>query len=102
MLEETEGKEAWEKDAFLKNCTSIKPIVNNDKKRFGRRAGFAVAAVALITVFAYFCMFKFSDPEAGLKWFIVYSVIVAGIFCLTGGLLTLTDIKSLAKLNLKK
>lgn len=75
---------------------------NNEKKRFGRRAGFGIAAVALITVFSYFCMFKFSDPEIGIKWVMVYSAIVGGICCLIGGLLTLTDIKSLAKIGLKK
>lgn len=75
---------------------------NNEKKRFGRRAGFGVAAVVLITVFAYFCMFKFSDPEAGLKWVIVYSAIVGGICCLIGGLLTLTDIKTFTKIGFKK
>ena len=75
---------------------------NNDKKRFGRRAGFGLLAVILITVFAYFCMFKFEDPAIGLKWVIVYTAIIGGICCLVGGLLTITDFKALAKLGLKK
>ncbi len=75
---------------------------NNEKKRFGRRAGFGLLAIALITIFAYFCMFKFVDPEIGLKWVMVYSAIVGGIACLIGGILTVTDFKSLAKIGLGK
>jgi len=75
---------------------------NNEKKRFGRRAFFGLLAIFFITIFAYFCMFKFTDPVVGLKWVVVYSVIVGGICCLIGGLLTITDFKALAKLGLKK
>ena len=47
-------------------------------------------------------MFKFTDPEIGLKWVMVYSAIVGGIACLVGGILTVTDFKSLAKIGLGK
>lgn len=74
----------------------------NDKKRFGRRAGFAVAAMVLITVFAYVALLKVSDPAIGLKWLMVYSLFVGGIASIAGGLLTVTDIKTLAESALKK
>lgn len=77
-------------------------MATNDKKRFGRRAGFAVAAMVLITAFAYIALLKISDPAIGLKWLMVYSLFIGGIAAIAGGLLTVTDIKSLAETGLKK
>ena len=69
----------------------------NDKKRFGRRAGFGVAALVLIQIAFYFCMFKFTDPEIGLKWFLFNSGITSIICGVIAGVLTVTDIKSFVK-----
>lgn len=72
---------------------------NNEKKRWGRRANFGWASLALITLAFYvsmiiFVLVKFA-PEMGLKWWLLYAAFTFGICGLTSGLLTVTDVKSL-------
>jgi len=64
------------------------PENNNEKKRFGRRAGGGIVAVALISLAFYVCIFKTVD----LEWFKIYTSFIVGIlgFVITG--LTLTDL----------
>ncbi len=64
------------------------PEPNNEKKRFGRRAGGGVVAVTLISLAFYVCIFKTVD----LEWFKIYTSFIVGIlgFVITG--LTLTDL----------
>jgi len=61
---------------------------NNEKKRFGRRAGGGIVAVSLITIAFYVCIFNTVDMD----WFKLYTSFVTGIlgFVVTG--LTLTDL----------
>ena len=70
---------------------------NNEKKRFGRRATFGVASLVLITVGFYVSMIVFvlvkSNPELGLKWWLMYALLTFAICGLTSGLLTVTDVK---------
>lgn len=67
----------------------------NDKKRFGRRAGFGVAALIILQVAFYFCMFRFSDPEIGLKWWLFNAGVTSIICGVIAGVLTVTDIKQM-------
>jgi len=64
------------------------PNNNNEKKRFGRRAGDGVVAMGLITIAFYVCIFN----NVNLDWFQLYTSFVVGIlgFVITG--LTLTDL----------
>jgi hypothetical protein len=60
---------------------------NNEKKRFGRRAGMAAITIILATVAYYICMFRGVD----LSWFSEY---VKTLLYVTGfviGGLTITD-----------
>ena len=75
---------------------------NNEKKRFGRRAGFGVAALILIEISFFFCMFKFSDPQIGLKWFLFNAGIVGAICGIIAGVLTITDIKEFVSKGINK
>lgn len=61
---------------------------NNEKKRFGRRAGFGIAGMVLITTAFYFCIFK----ELDLNWFVKYSIYTLALigFIISG--LSLTDV----------
>lgn len=61
---------------------------NNEKKRFGRRAGFGIAALALITIEHYVAIFK----ELSIEWPTTYAMYIAGItaFIIFG--LSATDI----------
>lgn len=61
---------------------------NNEKKRFGRRAGFGITALALSTISYYVCLFK----NVPLEWFNTYSAFVVGIIGFIIGGLTITDI----------
>jgi len=60
----------------------------SEKKRFGRRAGFSLGAVVLLTIAFYITLFK----EADLDWFVKYSTYIVGllVFIISG--LTATDI----------
>jgi hypothetical protein len=73
------------------------PNNNNEKKRFGRRARFGVAALVLITVGFYVSMIVFvlvkDKPELGLNWWLMYALLTFAICGLTSGLLTITDVK---------
>jgi len=64
------------------------PNENNEKKRFGRRAGGGIVAVALISIAFYVCIFN----QVKMDWFELYTQFIAGIlgFVVTG--LTLTDL----------
>ena len=70
---------------------------NNEKKRFGRRAKFGVAALVLITLGFYVSMIIFvlvkDKPELGLNWWLMYALLTFAICGLTSGLLTVTDVK---------
>lgn len=72
---------------------------NNEKKRWGRRANFGIASLVLITVGFYVSMIVFvlvkSNPEMGLKWWLMYAMFTFAICGLTSGLLTFTDVKGL-------
>ena len=61
---------------------------NNEKKRFGRRAGGGIIAASLITIAFYICLFKSAD----LAWLTFYTKWIVGVygFVITG--LTLTDL----------
>jgi len=77
---------------------------NNEKKKIGRRFFLGEQATWLITGAFVLCMFRFDELDLGLKWFIVYSVLITAIAGLVGKFLTTTDIKEiLSKINpLKK
>ncbi len=83
----------------MDNEEKFSPVL--EKKRFGRRAFFAVLAIALITIFAYIVLLTIEDPAIGLKWVIFYSIAIGLIACIAGGLLTVTDVKTLAESGLK-
>lgn len=68
---------------------------NNEKKRFGRKAFFGEQAIVLISGAFLLCMFQFTNPDVGLKWFLVYSAFIFGISGLTSGLLSKSDIKEM-------
>lgn len=68
-------------------------VNNNEKKRFGRRAGGGIIVASLITMAFYFCILK--DVE--LDWFKVYTTVMIGVYGFVVGGLTLTDL-----LNKKK
>ena len=61
---------------------------NNEKKRFGRRAGGGVVAATLITLAFYVCIFKTVD----LEWFKVYTSFIVGVLGFVVSGLTLTDL----------
>lgn len=61
---------------------------NNEKKRFGRRAGGGVIAVSLVTIAFYICLFK----DVDLSWLKLYTTWVVGIYGFVVGGLTLTDL----------
>jgi len=61
---------------------------NNEKKRFGRRAGGGIIAVTLITVAFYICLFK----DVDLSWLKLYTTWVVGVYGFVVGGLTLTDL----------
>ncbi len=61
---------------------------NNEKKRFGRRAGFGLGAVVLLTTAFYITLFK----EVELDWFTKYSTYMVGLLAFIIGGLTATDI----------
>lgn len=63
------------------------PENNNEKKRFGRRAGCALIAILLTTVAYYFCMFKGMQ----LEWFAEYAKTMLYIVGFMTGTLTITD-----------
>lgn len=72
---------------------------NDEKKRWGRRANFGIASLALITFAFYvsmiiFVLIKF-EPEMGIKWWLLYASFTFAICGLTSGLLTFTDIKGI-------
>ena len=73
------------------------PEVNNEKKRFGRRAAFGVVSLILTTIGFYTSMIVFvlvkDKPELGLKWWLMYALLTFAICGLTSGLLTITDVK---------
>ena len=61
---------------------------NNEKKRFGRRAGGGIIAASLITVAFYICLFKGVD----LTWLKFYTQWIVGVYGFVVGGLTLTDL----------
>lgn len=61
---------------------------NNEKKRFGRRAGFGITALVLSTASYYVCLFG----GKSLDWFNTYSAFVVGIIGFIVSGLTITDI----------
>lgn len=61
---------------------------NNEKKRFGRRASFGIAALVLITIEHYVAIFK----SLGIEWPTNYAMYVAGIVAFIIGGLSATDI----------
>lgn len=64
------------------------PNENNEKKRFGRRAGGGIIAASLVTIAFYICLFKGAD----LTWLKLYATWVVGIYGFVVGGLTLTDL----------
>lgn len=61
---------------------------NNEKKRFGRRAGGGIIAVTLITIAFYICLFK----DVDLAWLKLYTTWIVGVYGFVVGGLTLTDL----------
>ena len=61
---------------------------NNAKKKFGRRAGFGIGAITLVTVAFYICLFK----DVDLNWFVKYASIIVGVYGFIVGGLTVTDV----------
>lgn len=66
---------------------------NNEKKRFGRRAGGGIVAASLVTLGFYVCIFKTVDME----WFKLYTTWIVGIYGVVAGGLTLTDLLGVKK-----
>ncbi len=64
------------------------PENNNDKKRFGRRAGGGIVAASLITIAFYVCILA----DVDLAWLKLYTTFVVGIYGFVVGGLTLTDL----------
>ncbi len=64
------------------------PENNNEKKRFGRRAGGGIIAASLITVAFYVCLFV----DADLAWLKLYTTFIVGVYGFVVGGLTLTDL----------
>lgn len=64
------------------------PENNNEKKRFGRRAGGGIVAVSLITLAFYVCIFSSVD----MAWFKIYTTFITGVYGFVVGGLTLTDL----------
>jgi len=64
------------------------PNENNEKKRFGRRAGGGIITVSLITIAFYICLFKGAD----IAWLTFYTKWIAGVYGVVVGGLTLTDL----------
>lgn len=64
------------------------PKPNNEKKRFGRRAGGGIIVASLISLAFYVCIFKTVD----LEWFKVYTTFMVGVYGFVVGGLTLTDL----------
>lgn len=81
------------------------PEPNNEKKRWGRRANFGIASLALITLAFYACMIVFVlvkfAPEMGIKWWLLYAAFTFAICGLVSGLLTFTDVKGLLPFSKK-
>lgn len=61
---------------------------NNEKKKFGRRAGGGIIAASLVTIAFYVCLFKSVD----LAWLKLYTTWIVGIYGFVVGGLTLTDL----------
>lgn len=61
---------------------------NNEKKRFGRRAGGGIVAAGLISIGFYVCIFSSVD----LEWFKFYTTFITGVYGFVVGGLTLTDL----------
>lgn len=64
------------------------PNENNEKKRFGRRAGGGIIAAGLVTIAFYVCLFKGAD----LAWLKLYTTWIVGVYGFVVGGLTLTDL----------
>lgn len=64
------------------------PNDNNEKKRFGRRAGGGIVAAGLITIAFYVCIFS----TTSLEWFKFYTTFITGVYGFVVGGLTLTDL----------
>jgi hypothetical protein len=64
------------------------PENNNEKKRFGRRAGGGIIAAGLITIAFYVCLFA----DADLAWLKLYTTFIVGVYGFVVGGLTLTDL----------
>ena len=69
---------------------------NNEKKRFGRRAGIGIGAIVLISLAFYVIIFVFKSNadllKVGLDLFGNYSAIILGIAGFIIGGLSATDI----------